>query len=121
MAKDQSKRVPKQVLAGDRDSFDGLKEIANYEPANPRYSLEALSSSETAMRNAQEAEARAEGALAVARDNAVAAEWAFHNQVLGMRDQVTAQFGRNSNEVQLVGLKKSSEYKRRNRTSSEDE
>jgi hypothetical protein len=113
MAKDQSKRIPSNVLAGDVQSFDGLKEIADYNPSNPRYSLEAMTSAETNMRNAQEALTRAEGALAIARDNAVAAEWAFHNLTLGMRDQVTAQYGRNSNEVQLVGLKKPSEYKRR--------
>ncbi|HEX8174484.1 MAG TPA: hypothetical protein VF543_05125 [Pyrinomonadaceae bacterium] len=119
MAKDQSKRISPGVLAGDRDSFDGVKEIAGYAPANPHYSMEALSAAETAMRNAQEAENRAEGALAIARDNAAAAEWAFHNLILGMRDQVTAQFGRNSNEVQLVGLKKTSEYRRRSTPSPE--
>ncbi|MDQ1590721.1 MAG: hypothetical protein QOG71_1348 [Pyrinomonadaceae bacterium] len=32
--------------------------------------------------------------------------------VLGSRDQVVAQFGKDSNEVQAVGLKKASEYKR---------
>ncbi|HEX8745799.1 MAG TPA: hypothetical protein VF717_01280 [Pyrinomonadaceae bacterium] len=119
MAKDQSKRIPTNILASDTESFDGLKEIAGYAPANPHYSMEAMTAAETAMRNAHEAETRAEGALAIARDNAVAAEWVFHNLVLGMRDQVTAQFGRNSNEVQLVGLKKTSEYRRRSRQDSE--
>ena len=38
-------------------------------------------------------------------------EWEFHNLILGAKDQVTAQFGRDSNEVQAVGLKKASERK----------
>ncbi|HKS27424.1 MAG TPA: hypothetical protein VJS44_06370 [Pyrinomonadaceae bacterium] len=113
MAKDQSKRISPGVLAADIENFDGLKEIAGYDPANARYTVEAMSTAETAMRTAQEVETRAEAALATARDNAVAAEWNFHNLVLGMRDQVTAQFGRNSNEAQAVGRKKPSEYKRR--------
>ena len=43
----------------------------------------------------------------------VAAEWARHNLVLGMRTQVKAQFGDDSNELQSVGLKKKSEYKKK--------
>ena len=31
--------------------------------------------------------------------------------MLGVKDQVTAQFGRDSNEVQSIGLKKASERK----------
>jgi hypothetical protein len=64
---------------------------------------------------AQEAETQAAAALAAARDDAVAAEWSYHNLVLGMKDQVLAQFGRDSNEAQAVGLKKKSEYKPRSR------
>ena len=37
--------------------------------------------------------------------------------MLGAKDQVTAQFGRNSNEVQALKLKKTSEYKARTRKS----
>jgi hypothetical protein len=32
--------------------------------------------------------------------------------MLGVKDQVIAQFGKDSNEVQAVGLKKKSEYSR---------
>ena len=62
------------------------------------------------MRAAQASEAQA-GAALKARDSATAKEWGFHNLMLGSKDQVTAQFGRNSNEVQAIGLKKASEYK----------
>ncbi len=62
-------------------------------------------------RGLQAAEAQAAAALAAARDNAVAAEWEFHNLMLGAKDRVIAQFGRDSNEVQAIGLKKASERK----------
>jgi hypothetical protein len=52
-----------------------------------------------------------EAELDTARDEATAAEWAFHNAMLGGKDQVKAQFGVDSNELQAVGLKKKSEYK----------
>ena len=35
--------------------------------------------------------------------------------MLGAKDQVVAQYGRDSNEVQSVGLKKASEYRPRAR------
>lgn len=115
MARDQAKRVPPSVIASDRESFVGLRTITNYAPANPAFTTSAIGSAEAIMMSAQDAETQAEAALAAARDNAVAAEWDYHNLVLGMRDQVMAQFGRDSNEVQTVGLKKKSEYKPRTR------
>jgi hypothetical protein len=48
---------------------------------------------------AQQAEAQAVAAAAAARDNAVAKEWEFHDLMLGVKDQIIAQFGKNSNEV----------------------
>jgi hypothetical protein len=56
-------------------------------------------------------ETQAQATAAAARDDATASEWEFHNAVIGMRDQVTAQYGRDSNQAQAVGRKKSSERK----------
>src|SRR5947208_3116565 len=58
-------------------------------------------------RNAMEAQAQA--ALDSARDDATAAEWAFHNKMLGAKDQVRAQYGDNSDEYQAVGRTKGAE------------
>ena len=63
------------------------------------------------MQAAQEAEINAQNALDSARDNAAAAEWDFHNTMLGVKDQVVAQYGKDSNELQSMGLKKASERK----------
>lgn len=46
-----------------------------------------------------------------AKDDAKAAEWAFHNFELSVKNQVAAQFGVDSNEYQSLGLKKKSERK----------
>lgn len=118
MAKNETKRPNPLVIEGDKESYAGLKTIGAYAPANPSYAIVAMGMAEAAMLGAQQAETQAEAALAAARDNAVAAEWNFHNLVLGMKDQVVAQFGRDSNEAQTVGLKKKSEYKPRTRKGS---
>ena len=42
---------------------------------------------------------------------AAAAEWEFHDTMLAVKEQVIAQFGKNSDQVQALGLKKKAEYK----------
>ena len=111
MAKDQNKRITPSVLEADRGSFAALQTVTGYAPANQAFALAKITEAEAAVRDAQAAEARAAAALAAARDEAVGREWEFHNLILGARDQVTAQFGRDSNEVQALGRKKASERK----------
>lgn len=115
MAKDESKRLNPAALEADKTAFAALQSITGYTPANPAFTLAAISTANAALTAAQQAEAQAVAAAANARDDAVAKEWAFHNLMLGAKDQVVAQFGRDSNEVQAVGLKKASEFKPRAR------
>jgi hypothetical protein len=105
----ETKRVKPAQMEADRDSFAALQAIAGYAPASPIYRTAAITEVQNALAGAQTAEAQAEAALASARDTAVAREWEFHNLILGAKDQVIAQFGRDSNEVQAMGLKKTSE------------
>lgn len=111
MAKDETKQLTPAVLTEDREIYAALKDIKNYAPANQAFAQTVIDTSLSAMDAAQQAEAQAAAAWAAARDNKVAAEWAFHNIILGGKDQVKAQFGPNSNEVQAVKLKKKVEYK----------
>ena len=60
----------------------------------------AITTKLTAMKTAQDVE------LAAA-----AAEWDFHNVMLAVKEQVVAQYGKSSDQVQSLGLKKKSEYK----------
>lgn len=115
MAKNQSKRVVPGALQADRESFAALQTITAYRPSNPAYSLANLTIAQSAMNDAQLVETQAAAALATARDEAAAAEWAYHNALIGARDQVMAQFGRDSNEAQAVGRKKASEFRSRTR------
>jgi hypothetical protein len=115
MAKDQSKRLNPSLVEADKVSFAALQAIPNYAPANPTFAMAAITTAQTELIAAQQTEAQAAAAAATARDNAVAKEWAFHNLVLGAKDQVVAQFGRDSTEVQAVGLKRASEFKTRQR------
>jgi hypothetical protein len=108
----QATRLRPAQIQADRDALAALQAVAGYAPANPAYAMAALTAAQASLNAAQQAEAQAVAAAATARDNAVAGEWAFHNLMLGVKDQVIAQFGKDSNEVQAIGLKKKSEYSR---------
>ncbi|HEX8354023.1 MAG TPA: hypothetical protein VF611_14040 [Pyrinomonadaceae bacterium] len=107
----QSRRIKPELLDADESGFVALQAMSAYAPSNQAYTLAAITAAHEALESVRVAETQAEAAYAAARDNAVAREWEFHNLILGAKDQVTAQFGRDSNEVQALGLKKASERK----------
>jgi len=86
-----------------------LEAITGYNPANPVYHLPAVPARYRTTRAAAEVELRAPNALNAARDAAIAAQWEHHNLILGVTDQVIAQFGADSDEIASLGLKKKSE------------
>jgi hypothetical protein len=111
MAKNETVRIRPSVLQQDRDAFSALKGITGYTPANANFSVASITTVQGTLVAKREIEAQKEGEFDAARDVAVAAEWAFHNAILGAKDQVIAQFGDDSNELQALGLKKKSEFK----------
>ncbi len=111
MAKNQNKRLAPTLLQADLDAYTALQGITAYAPANAAYAKTAIAPKFTALKAAQDAELAAQVALATARDTAAAAEWEFHNILLGVKEQVIAQFGKSSDQVQSLGLKKKTEYK----------
>jgi hypothetical protein len=113
MAKDESKRVSRTTLADDETAFNALRKIDGYAPANPNYAVAAVTQAFNAMQDLQAAEDQAAAALATARDAATSQEWSFHNLMLGAKDSVRAQFGKDSTQVQELGLKRASDYKSR--------
>lgn len=118
MAKGGTRRMKSADLADDEDIYAAVKDMPTYAPANPAYSIPALDAAQAEVVTARQKEAQAVAAAAAARDNAVTAEWKRHNLILGVKDQVIAQFGPNSNEVQSVKRKKKSEYKSPKRKNS---
>jgi hypothetical protein len=111
MAKNQTRRLRPIQLQADQDTLTAIQALSDYQPANAAYGAEKLSAALSSMQSAQQAEINAANALASARDTAVAAEWSFHNAMLGVKDQVVAQYGDDSDAVQSLGLTKKSERK----------
>lgn len=110
MAKDETRQLSPKTLAEDREVYKALKAIADYAPSNPALSKDALDDSFEAMDAAQTKEIEAKGVWMGTRDDKVAAEWAFHNKILGGKVQVEAQYGPSSNQLQSLKLKKKTEF-----------
>lgn len=111
MARNQSKRLSPGKIEVDESGFAALQAIESYTPINPAYALDAVRRAHLELENLRRAEAQAQAALAATRDETVAKEWEFHNLMLGVKEQIIAQFGKDSGEVQALGLKRKSEYK----------
>ncbi len=107
----QSHRISRSIIAEDEEAFAALKAIANYAPSNSAYSLAAIEQAYQELQAARTAEVQADAAAKAASDKVVEKQANFHDLIIGSKDQVTAQFGRNSDEAQSVGRKKPSEYK----------
>lgn len=117
MAKNETRRLKPAQIQLDIETYEALLALANYAPANPQYKTENVTAGRTSMGTSQQEETQAVAAAAGKRDDAVANEWNFHNLILGVKDQVVAQYGLDSNEAQAIGLKKKSEYKTRSKSS----
>jgi hypothetical protein len=113
MAKNQTRRLKPTTLAEDEAAFNALQNVVGYKPANPNYEIAALTQAFSTMRDLQAAEDQAVAALATARDMVANQEWAVHNLMLGAKDSIRAQYGKDSTQVQELGLKRASEYKTR--------
>ena len=113
MAKNQTKRLSPKILKQDADALAAIKTLTpTYAPSDARYAVTPLNTAQTSMGTAQGVEVTKKGEFEAARDAANAAEWALHNLILGAKDQVKAQYGEDSDQVQAIGLKKKSERKR---------
>lgn len=111
MAKNQSRRIAPSLLKSDREAHDALQAMTDYAPANPSYKLTELAARRQNMEEKSRVEAQAEAVAKAARDEAATAEWEFHNAMLGAKQQAIAQWGKDSTNVQSLGLKRESEYK----------
>ncbi len=111
MARDESKRLSPATLQADQDAYTALLAITGYAPANPEFAQTNVTAYFGDFQAARQAEVNAQNALDAARDAATAAEWGLHNAMLGVKAQVLAQFGADSDEVQALGLTKKSERK----------
>lgn len=111
MADQNTRPLSTKQLQDNIDAYLALKDISGYTPSNPAFAFANGTAAKAAMEAAEEAAIQAKVAAEAARDNEIAAQWAFHDFMLGAKIQVKAQFGDSSNEIQALGLKKKSEYK----------
>ena len=111
----QRPRLRPVLVQADKDTLAALQAIPGYTPANPLYALDKVEAALAAYTQAQASEVQTQAAYEAARTAVYESERRFHDLILGVKEQVIAQFGSNSNEVAAVGLKKKSEYKRPNR------
>jgi hypothetical protein len=111
MAKNRNKRLRPQILQEDLDAFAAVQAITDYHPSNPAYSMENVEASKTVKETKQTNEVQKQAAADAARDAAVASEWDFHDLMLGVKIQLKAQYGEDSDEYASTGMKKKSEYK----------
>lgn len=118
MAKNQSKRLPPGKIEADESGFAALQTITGYTPINSTYTVNAVMAAHEELQALRKVEAQAAAAAAVARGDTIAKEWEFHNLMLGVKEQVIAQFGKDSEQLQAIGLKRKSEYKPPKRRSS---
>jgi hypothetical protein len=117
MTDNSTKPVRPATLQADRDSLAALKNITDYAPANPDYSAKSLEDAEKDYDDKLDIAAQKEAEAKASRDDAITSGWSFHRKVVGMRDSVGVQYGKNSNEFQTVGRKKTSDYKKPKRAS----
>jgi hypothetical protein len=110
MAKDQTVAVKNEFLKADADALAALAKISDYAPANANFALAKLQAASDAFKTAADNFAQVEADWQTARDANVAAQWTFHNAMLGAKQQVVAQYGDDSDEAQALGLTKKSEY-----------
>jgi hypothetical protein len=113
MAQNSNRKLPQDILLADLDAFTGLKTVSSYKPSNDNYKVENIQIVKDEMDNLQTQRLQLETQLAAVRDLANKKENEFHALIIGATTSVEAQFGRDSNELQAVGRKKLSEYKKR--------
>ena len=112
MAKEETRRLQPEIISEDQDCLAALKGLSDYKPSDTTFSKPAVQAASNDLDDAHEKETQAEANWKAARDRAVKAEWTLHKFNLGSKTQVKAQYGEDSDEVNAVGLKKKSEYKR---------
>jgi hypothetical protein len=105
-------RVRPEAAKADRAALNALHNLPDYAPLNPSYSVAALTALGQALEQALKEEERIQKALTAAHDAVKAAQWAFHDGLLGAKRQVIAQYGDDSDAMQSLGLTKKSKRRR---------
>jgi hypothetical protein len=115
MAKNENKRITQKILSADIEAYQALLDVTGYKPSNDKYALDKVTASFAGMNVSQTEEVQSAATHEQKKDTAITDEWAFHNNMLGVKIQVAAQFGDDSPQLQALGLKRKSDYKTPNK------
>lgn len=102
-------RLSPNRLAEVKASFAGLKGIAGYAPVKAEFAVAAIQPIETEIDDLTTQESKIAAQLADVRDRIAAAGTQFAQKMKGAAQQVIAQFGDDSAEIQSLGRKRTSE------------
>ena len=111
MAKRTTTRVTQRVLQLDQQIAKAVLGLKDYNPANKEFTSQKLQEALKQVEEATAAEHKAAEVLAKAKEQSAKLENAFHELVLGVKRQVLAQYGDDSDEITSLGMKKKSERK----------
>lgn len=100
------------VVAADRSVLMAVEALGDYAPPNPAYSVAAAREAEAQLVAAQQNEECLMREILTAHDRRVAAAWALHELIKGMKLYVAAQYGPDSPALHAIGYKRRSERKR---------
>lgn len=105
----KNKRLSAKQLAEQKRDFAGLKSIPNYSPVKAEFEVAAIETVETDLDKLLEKEAQILVQLGDVRDQIAAKGTEFVQKMNGAAQQVTAQFGDDSPELQAIGRIRKSE------------
>lgn len=103
------RRLSPNNLAEMKASFAGLKSIASYKPVKPDFAVDSIQRVETAIDDLTAQESQLAVQLAEVRDQLADRGTEFTQKMKGAAQQVIAQFGDDSMEIQALGRKRTSE------------
>lgn len=105
----KKKRLSPNQLAEVKSSFAGLKQIAGYTPLKEDFKVSAIQEIDTALDNLLTQESQILAQIADLRDKIADKGSEYVQRMNGASQQVIAQFGDDSPEIQSLGRKRKSD------------
>lgn len=110
-----TRKIKPTDLAADEAVIIAVKNLASYKPVAGMPTVEELLALNANVEAKEEAMMHAETVAMAARDATLGAQWQRREAVMRVKAQVIAQYGRDSDEVKAIGLKRQIDRKRATR------
>lgn len=110
MPRNGRKPLTPSVIADDKAALSGLRTLVDYAPQNPAVTKAKLDTLDASCAQMEEELRQLLVQVAALRDRVADVQYDRHDGVILLRQQIIAQYGKDSDAAQAVGLKKQSEY-----------